>query len=360
MSQLPATIPSFASNLPAHLRDPLLFGANEAASSGISLGGLDRISIRQNRFRLVDPSGSEEVINELHLDVVIVSANPNVSKRFYPNAYDPKATEAVAPSCFSDNGIGPSARSEDPQSPSCAACPNNAWGSKVTPSGTQIKACADSKIVAVMLNGEDLRDGLVYQLSVPAASMGGFAKFASDMKQRGAPLPALVVRLAFDPQATYPKLTFTAVGYIDEEMGADVRKAMTADETRRIVGLDDKPAQQAALTGPGAAPAPATAPPVQAAPAPAQAPAPAAFAVGGQAAPAPAAAAAPARAPRGRPRRDAAAAAPVNQPATPAVQAPGPDDVTLVTAAQAVTTAPVAANQQLDTLLGGIDFGPAT
>lgn len=355
MSQVPATVPSFASNLPAHLRDPMFFGANEAASAGISLGGFDRISIRQNRFRLVDPSGTEVVVNDLHLDVVIISANPSVSKRFYPNAYDPKATESVAPSCFSDNGIGPSSRAEDPQSATCAACPHNAWGSKVTPSGTQIKACSDSKLFAVMLDGnlnssgDGLRDGLVYQLSVPAASMGGFAKFAGDMKNRGAPLPALIARLTFDAQATYPKLNIAAVGFIDEEMAGHVREAMAADETRRIVGLDDKPAHGPQATLASAAPQ-RPAPVAQAPLAPAQTPAAPAFAVGGEA---PAAAAPVARKPRGRPP---AAAASANQRVTPPGQDPAPDDAAPVPAAAAVTTPPVQANSQLDSLLGGIDF----
>ena len=139
---------------------------------GIPLGGHPKIGIKASRFRLTGEKGEEEVWQNLTIPLIILDGNPNVSKRWYAGTYDP-ATEAKAPDCASDNGERPNPGVASPQSAGCAACPHNVWGSKITTSGKSSKACSDSKRLAVVL-AED-PDGLIYELSVPAASMKDLA-----------------------------------------------------------------------------------------------------------------------------------------------------------------------------------------
>jgi len=57
------------------------------------------------------------------MDVVLVGANPNVSKVFYSKPYDPDATD-MRPDCFSNDGIKPDSSVQAPVSKSCVNCPH--------------------------------------------------------------------------------------------------------------------------------------------------------------------------------------------------------------------------------------------
>lgn len=228
--------------LPAHLQS---FQGNAAFGSvGTSLAahattqGHPRISIKASRFRLQDVQGDEVVVPTHYLDVIIVDANPNKTKTFYLAAYNPAETEFKAPDCHSDNGISPAANSAAPQCGSCAACPHNVWGSKVTPSGAQTKACADSQRLAVII--ADNPEGPVFELKVPAASISNLATYAKGLDQRGAPIPAVVTRIEFDPKSDYPKLTFKPIGWTTEAQAAAVSEVFGTEEVDVCTGKNEK------------------------------------------------------------------------------------------------------------------------
>ena len=238
--------------LPADLRAWAtgLLGLADAASGGISKGGHPRLSIKNREFTALDLDSNEQRVggfsNEVgrFVDVIVVGANPSVSKLYYSKPFDPATTEPVAPDCYSDNGIGPSISAETPQCSSCAACPHNAWGSKTTPGGASIKACSDAKKIAVLLT-EDLQ-GPVYELRIPAASMKGFAAFAGSLKGRGVPLPMVVLGVGFDSTVTYPKLTFRPSRYVEGKAELPVVQnalATKGDEIADAVGSRDTPTQ---------------------------------------------------------------------------------------------------------------------
>ncbi len=101
--QLPSHLAALASNTG-------LMAVNQSASSGIGGGAWPRISIKGSRFRLQSPQGEEVIVPQLHLDIIVVDANPHgLSKIYYKGAYDPNGEDA-APDCYSDNGVGPSQR----------------------------------------------------------------------------------------------------------------------------------------------------------------------------------------------------------------------------------------------------------
>jgi hypothetical protein len=298
--------------VPAHLASRIGAPSPLAASlvGGLSSGATyPRISIKGARFRIVE-GDTETVLDATALDVVIVGANPRLSKTWYAKPWTPDS-EPQAPDCFSLDGISPDPEATDPQSDLCASCPQNAWGSKVTPQGQQIKACADQKRLAVV--AADDPSGPIYLLQVTPAALKNLNQYQKELSMRGIPPEIVKTRVSFDTDASFPKLKFTFAGFLDEEtqkivdelFGSERVKEITGEVPRRPVPVPEvaapapvapKPAVKVAAVTEEPAPAPAqtVAPrrgfgaPKAAAPAPAAAPAKAV-----KAAPAPAAKATP-------------------------------------------------------------------
>lgn len=265
--------------VPAHLAGrigtPSILGA--AMTGGLSSGqSFPRISIKASRFRIVD-GDAETVLNNTDLEVVIVGANPRLSKTWYAKQWDANA-EPSAPDCFSLDGIGPDPEATSPQNDLCASCPQNAWGSKVGPAGQQIKACSDNKRLAVVA-AED-PSGPVYLLSVTPAALKGLNQYQKELSMRGIPPEIVKTKVSFDTNASYPKLQFSLSGFLDAETQAVVDRLFGSDQVKEITGeVPRTPVAVPQIAAPAAQVAPK--PAVQAAapveePAPAPTPAPAA------------------------------------------------------------------------------------
>jgi hypothetical protein len=287
--------------VPAHLAARI--GAPSALAQSLS-GGLSsgnsfpRISIKGARFRIVE-GDTETVLDSTSLEVVIVGANPRLSKTWYAKPWTPDS-EPQAPDCFSLDGISPDPESTDPQSDLCASCPQNAWGSKVTPQGQQIKACADQKRLAVV--AADDPSGPIYLLSVTPAALKGLNQYQKELSVRGIPPEIVKTRVSFDTDASFPKLKFTFGGFLDADTQQVVDGLFGSERVKEITG--EIPRTPVAVPQIAKAPAPAPVAPKPAVkvaapveePAPAPAPAQAAALKRGFGAPKPAAAA-PAAAP---------------------------------------------------------------
>jgi len=302
--------------VPAHLAGRVGVPSALAASltGGLSSGNsFPRISIKGARFRIVE-GDTETVLESTAMDAVIVGANPRLSKTWYAKQWD-KDAEPTGPDCFSLDGIGPDPESTAPQNDLCASCPQNAWGSKITPSGQQIKACSDNKRLAVV--AADDASGPVYLLSVTPAALKGLNQYQKELSVRGIPPEIVKTRVSFDTDASFPKLKFTFGGFLDAEtqqvvdglFGSESVKEITGETIRQPVAVPQlpKPASVAAQAAPKPA-APVAAPVEE--PAPAPAPAQAAAPKRGFGAPKAAPAAAPAPAPKAvKPAAPAPAAA---------------------------------------------------
>jgi len=205
----------------------------QAVTAGIG-GGADypRISIKGSRFRIVE-GDSETVLPVTELDIVIVGANPGLSKAFFAQAWSADA-EATGPDCYSMDGIRPAHDAEDPQNDLCASCPQNAWGSKVTPAGQQIKACADKKRLSIV--AADDPSGPIYLLEVTPAALKGLNKYQRELSMRGIPPEIVKTRLSFDTDASFPKLSFGFGGFIDEDDQEIVDRLFDTDEVKTITG----------------------------------------------------------------------------------------------------------------------------
>ena len=211
--------------LPAHLKNLQLDATTKALMGGSGNGGGKRISIRGNVFRMM-VDGKEIAQNEDRaMNIIIAAANANVSRTFYAGTY--QEGQAMAPTCWSNDGVTPDIKSEQPQASKCASCQQNIKGSGQGDS----RACRFSQRLAVLLEN-DIR-GDVYQLSLPAQSIFGAAEngkmplqsYAKFLGSHGLPVTAVVTEMRFDTASATPRLTFKAVRPLNEE-----ELAMTQDK----------------------------------------------------------------------------------------------------------------------------------
>lgn len=248
--------------LPAHLQRYAGKGAATDLTKGAD-SGFPIISIKGSKFS-IQAGGQTALVKTPEgyaspfIDLVIVSANPNLSKIFYSKAY--AEGDDDAPTCSSASGERPDVGVPSPQHENCSQCPHNVWGSKITPQGTKTKACADVRRIAV-LAANDL-PCVYYQspflLRVPAASLKELAAFGRQLGD--VPYFAAVVRVTFDGEAAYPKLNFTGVRYLEEDELAHVDRWMNDPIVGRITGVDTAIAQDAAPPADPPAAPPATPP----------------------------------------------------------------------------------------------------
>lgn len=255
--------------IPAHLASRVgqPSALAQALAGGIS-GGSDfpRISIKGARFRIVE-DGTETVLNQTTLDVVVVGANPRLSKTWYAKEWS-KDAEPSAPDCFSLDGVGPHPEATSPQNDMCANCPHNAWGSKIAPNGQQLKACSDKKRLAVV--AADDATGPVYLLEVTPAALRGLNTYQKELSVRGIAPEIVRTRISFDTDASFPKLMFGFGGFLDEETMEAVDGLFGSDRVKEITGEKTVVvAKPAAVEAPRKAPVRAAAPAPKAAPAPA-------------------------------------------------------------------------------------------
>lgn len=169
------------------------------------------------------------------LEVIIVKAAQMISKVFYADGYEDGST--APPDCWSVNGIVPDAAASKKQSTTCAGCPKNACGSRVTESGKQGKACSDNKRL-VVVPAADIRNetlGGPMMLRVPPASLQDMATFGKMMESKGFPYYSFVTRLRFDPNEAFPKFIFEPVRPLSEEEAKLVIEARNNPITQRIL-----------------------------------------------------------------------------------------------------------------------------
>ena len=263
-SLIPANI-----QVPAHIAARMGQQSSLASSlaAGLAAGeSYPRISIKGSRFRIVEGK-TETVLDQVKLNVVIVGANPRLSKTYYAKQWDPN-DEPTGPDCFSLDGIGPDASVQDAENDLCASCPKNAWGSKISGNGQQIKACSDQKRLAIVA-AED-PEGPVYLLQVTPAALKGLNQYQKELSVRGIPPEVVKTVLSFDTDASFPKLKFGFGGFLEAHEQEVVDKLFGSDEVKEITGEKVIASQSAETAAPAVvAPKPAPVRVVEEAPAPA-------------------------------------------------------------------------------------------
>jgi hypothetical protein len=199
---------------------------NAAAKQGVQ-ESFAVISVRGKNWR-IKYRGEEELVAGADgsplqkLPVVIIGVSPNISKQWYDSGYT-EGSDA-APDCFSVNGVSPDAASPKKQNPTCAACPKNVFGSRVTAEGKKAKACADSRRIAVVPLGDIENEvyGGPMMLRLPATSLPSLKRYVEMIERKGASLEAVATAMRFDYDVAYPKVEFEALGWLTQEQAIEV------------------------------------------------------------------------------------------------------------------------------------------
>lgn len=226
--------------VPAYLarRSPEdLLELNKQAAQGTLGRSINRISLKQSRFRLIKGGEEVYVMPEPRMNVILLLVNPHLTKTFYKKAYTP-GQEAESPDCYSEDGIRPAADAKHKQHSNCAECPMNQWGSYKNPhTGKDGKACSDSKRIAIV--PADSPDAEPFQLPVPADSMKELGTYLTKLSSANPPVPynAVVTEVSFDTKAEYPRLLFTAPRYLTEAEYDTVDPRREDPEVKLVAGL---------------------------------------------------------------------------------------------------------------------------
>lgn len=229
----------FNQQLPDYLKEVQLDEVTKALSGGGAQ--VKRIALGNNRFVLKVNGSDISKTNSDKLEVVIVNASKHVSRTFYAKAWDPKA-DAAPPDCWSNDGEKPDASIKEPQSATCAGCPQDINGS----GQGNTKACRKNRRIAVAL-ASDL-DGDVYQMTLQSKSIFydmkdpgdldhmPFNQYAKYVGTQGYNLINLVTEMRFDEDSTVGKLFFRPVRFLEKH------------EWEKAVKLSETPASKNAIT----------------------------------------------------------------------------------------------------------------
>jgi len=224
------------------------------AMSGLGFARHPMVSRAGNRFALIDGAGNSRPLalmdqaGRIYMDVIIFDASQHPNRMFFAGEYSRDNSDP--PDCFSDNGIGPSKQARNPQSATCAVCPNAVWGSKISPTGAKIPACQIGKKVAVLVIGDD--SGLAYEFRVPPGSFsgqpehdpqeGGWTWYLKTLKGYGKELFDVVTRITFVPN-TMGVLVFKPIAVTEgnAELVDRINRAWESKAGEELVGAKDQP-----------------------------------------------------------------------------------------------------------------------
>lgn len=224
--------------VPEHLRTgPLAEAAaralQDAGSMASSSNSVPRMSFKGREFRLIE-NGEEVAKFRDKIDIIIVGVEPDAGrmiKAFYEKGYTSGSKEP--PTCSSDDGIAPSPWVTSKQSPSCAGCPKNQFGSATSPgSGKPTKACRDSKrIWFKVADGNTIPDGkggqmpyelppfgdrTLYGANITVASLRAFAEHGRALAALGQG-PAVAVTRMLMVDAEFPQQSFLIQAWLDAQ-----------------------------------------------------------------------------------------------------------------------------------------------
>ncbi len=205
--------------LPAYLQKVSGRYDPRAAKAGIGSAQPPRVSIQGNRFTLVEADGAEQMITTMdpkvgvYLDAVIVGIDAANNKIFYAEQFTPNQENYTPPACTSSDGVRPDQGVPEPQADLCSTCPQNVWGSKITPQGKSSKACQDGKKIVLFVDGKGF-----YTFRITPGSFKNWSSFISLLEGQGYEPQFVVTRITFVSQGV---LGFTAVNFVSEQLMHD-------------------------------------------------------------------------------------------------------------------------------------------
>lgn len=231
--------------LPAHLATPEAgehLRESLKAAAGIKSIAFPRVGIKGGKFHVIkdgetrlvtDPDKPGLNLPLMMLEVVVVAWNPALSKTYYEGEFD-EQQHGEEPDCRSDDGIAPDSDVAQPQNPTCATCPMNQWGSKVSKiTGKDVKACSDGKRL-VIIPSRALAKSEAYGFVITPAALKAWKKYVDILTEKKIPIFSVVTNLTFDPKAAFPKVDFGFNRFLDSEEYAIAVARRETEEVKNI------------------------------------------------------------------------------------------------------------------------------
>ena len=225
--------------IPDYLREAADATTKDIAGSS----GGKQISIKGGVWRMV--VGGEEVAKneDRAMNFVVIASGKGVTRTFYADKYE--EGKDIKPACWSAEGVVPNEEVTNPQSKSCATCPQNIEGS----GDGKARACRYSKRLAVALENDI--GGNIYRLSVPAKSYFGRAEgekmplqaFGKFLSGHGIPITGIVTEARFDTAEAVPVLKFRAVRPLTKEEWELGKAQSQTEDARQAIELKMVPSK---------------------------------------------------------------------------------------------------------------------
>jgi len=220
-------------------------------------GKMWTVSVNGDKTKLLKRDNDGEMVPVSVMRVVILDFAKRRGRAYYEGAYDP-ANES-APICWSDDGVAPDETvpaeiKSTKTSFKCDTCPMAAKGSKVGDNGKALTACSQHRMLAVVpankLDFEPLRLKIAitsdFDKQSPDAEAQGWFAFSNYMdylKSRGVQhSAAIVTKMKFDPNATYPKIFFAADRWLEPAEIAQVAPLTKDEKVQKLLAGTYTPA----------------------------------------------------------------------------------------------------------------------
>jgi hypothetical protein len=208
---------SDTTNLPAYVRNlnslATLFAETEkdiqqfASYPTISIKGKTWTLVEGGERKVMMKPGGEEGEIAQFIEGVIVHSNDKARTYYAKRFTEQSAAEGEKPTCYSMDGIAPSPRSIEAQSPKCGSCQWSVFGSATKEDGTAGKGTACASNARLAFATVDKIDN-PYLLRIPPKSLKPLRDAVAVLRERKIPYPVVVFRLGFDPQEASPVVTF--------------------------------------------------------------------------------------------------------------------------------------------------------
>lgn len=197
-----------------------------------------RISLNGKKFRKMVGSEEVAVVNDNHLNVVIVKMSHTASRTYYEGAYQPG--KIASPACWSNDSKTADKEVPIAQAKSCYQCKYSVRGSGNNGVGT---ACKISWRIAVVL-ANDIK-GDILQLALPAMSCFGkeisgrypFRPYIQMLANNNVSAGRVVTRLQFDESVNIPKVLFSPFAAVSEDDLEILKKQAASREAQNATVL---------------------------------------------------------------------------------------------------------------------------
>ena len=218
---------------------PVVQGVDDDTKAVAGSMGGKRISIKGGAFRKFVGGKQVSVIEGRKMSLIFVKMAHTPSRSYYAEGY--KEGEKVSATCWSSDSSVPDAKVKKPIAKTCEQCPMSIKGSAASGQGS---ACRLQWRTAVVLPHDPAGD--VMQLVLPPTSVFGkesdgkwpFRSYVQMLASNNISASRVVTEASFDINSPVPKLQFSPVAAVPEDIIETIIAQSRSQEAERAVKLN--------------------------------------------------------------------------------------------------------------------------